>query len=435
MLPPQLALTDFNIVCLILGLFTTGYGLISYIIKERLYLSESLVCFLIGALLGPVLNVVKPLSLAQGSPENVQLITFYLSRLVLGVQLVIVGIQLPQRYLIREWRSLAVLLLPGLTAMWLCSSLFIWLIVPGLDILPALVIGACVSPTDPVLSSSIIKGRFANKNIPVELRQIIIAESGANDGLGYPFLFLPLFLYLYLGPLAHGDSRAEGVLTALQRWLGETWLYVVILSAVFGAAVGWITKELLRRSEDRQYVDKESFNIFPVSLALLTLGACGLINSDDILACFVAGNLFTFDDWFRIQTLEDSIQPTVDLILNMAIFMWLGAVCPWSSFTDGSIIPAHRLLLLGISVLLFRRLPAIYLLRRFIPQISNRRLAFFTGFFGPIGISAIFYCCIAADFLRPFIDEHPELGLLEAKLQVVVWYLVMSSICMAFLCH
>ena len=133
-------------------------------------------------------------------------------------------------------------------------------------------------------------------------------------------------------------------------------------------------------------------------------------------------------DWFRIQTLEDSIQPTVDLILNMAIFMWLGAVCPWSSFTDGSIIPAHRLLLLGISVLLFRRLPAIYLLRRFIPQISNRRLAFFTGFFGPIGISAIFYCCIAADFLRPFIDEHPELGLLEAKLQVVVWYLVMSSI-------
>lgn len=210
-----------------------------------------MVCFLIGALLGPVLNVVKPLSLAQGSQENVQLITFYLSRLVLGVQLVIVGIQLPQRYLIREWRSLAVLLLPGLTAMWLCSSLFIWIIVPGLDILPALAIGACVSPTDPVLSSSIIKGRFANKNIPVELRQIIIAESGANDGLGYPFLFLPLFLYLYLGPLAHGDSRAEGVLTALQRWFGETWLYVVIFSAVFGAAVGWITKELLRRAEDR----------------------------------------------------------------------------------------------------------------------------------------------------------------------------------------
>jgi sodium/hydrogen antiporter len=133
-------------------------------------------------------------------------------------------------------------------------------------------------------------------------------------------------------------------------------------------------------------------------------------------------------DWFRIQTLEDSLQPTVDLILNMAIFMWLGAVCPWTTFTDGSIIPAHRLLFLGILVLLLRRLPAIYLLRRFIPQISSRRLALFTGFFGPIGISAIFYCCLAAEFLRPFSDEHPELGLLEAKLQVIVWYLVTSSI-------
>jgi sodium/hydrogen antiporter len=208
-----------------------------------------------GALLGPVLNVLKPLSLAQGSLENVQRITFYLSRLVLGVQLVIVGIQLPQRFLVREWRSLAVLLLPGLTAMWLCSSFFIWLTVPGLSILPALAIGACVSPTDPVLSSSIVKGRFANKNIPAELRQIIIAESGANDGLGYPFLFLPLFLLLYTGSLAGSDSRAEGILTALQRWFGETWLYVVILSAVFGAAVGWITKELLHRAEDKSVTE------------------------------------------------------------------------------------------------------------------------------------------------------------------------------------
>jgi sodium/hydrogen antiporter len=133
-------------------------------------------------------------------------------------------------------------------------------------------------------------------------------------------------------------------------------------------------------------------------------------------------------DWFRIETLQDSLQPTVDLILNMAIFMWLGAVCPWTTFMDGSIIPAHRLLFLGILVLLLRRMPAIYLLRRFIPQISSRRLALFTGFFGPIGISAIFYCCLAVEFLRPFSDEHPELGLLEAKLQVVVWYLVTSSI-------
>lgn len=32
------------------------------------------------------------------------------------------------------------------------------------------------------------------------------------------------------------------------------------------------------------------------------MGTVGLIGSDDILACFIAGNSFTWDDWFRIET-------------------------------------------------------------------------------------------------------------------------------------
>lgn len=32
------------------------------------------------------------------------------------------------------------------------------------------------------------------------------------------------------------------------------------------------------------------------------MGTVGLIGSDDLLACFIAGNSFTWDDWFRIET-------------------------------------------------------------------------------------------------------------------------------------
>lgn len=38
---PSLDLTDFNIICSTLGLFITAYGLISYLIKERFYLSDA----------------------------------------------------------------------------------------------------------------------------------------------------------------------------------------------------------------------------------------------------------------------------------------------------------------------------------------------------------------------------------------------------------
>ena len=56
-----------------------------------------------------------------------------------------------------------------------------------------------MTPTDPVLSNSIVKGKFADKNVPKDLQKIIVAESGANDGLGYPFLFVALYFVKYTG--------------------------------------------------------------------------------------------------------------------------------------------------------------------------------------------------------------------------------------------
>lgn len=130
-----------------------------------------------------------------------------------------------------------------MTAMWLSTSLMIWALVPNLPFLHALAIGSCVAPTDPILSNVIVKGKFADHNVPKDLQQIIIAESGANDGLGYPFLFLALYLIKYLGD--GGVAETGGARVAMGLWFGETWGYTIILSVVYGATVGWIAKELL----------------------------------------------------------------------------------------------------------------------------------------------------------------------------------------------
>lgn len=154
---------------------------------------------------------------------------------------------------------------PGMCVMWLVTSLLVWALVPDIDFLFALAIGACVTPTDPVLSNSIVKGKFADQNIPRELQRIIIAESGANDGLGYPFLFLPLYLIKYLG---HPELDKNGAQKAIGLWFGETWGYTIILSVVYGAVVGYLAKELLHWAEERKYVDRESFLVFAITLAV-----------------------------------------------------------------------------------------------------------------------------------------------------------------------
>ena len=87
------------------------------------------------------------------------------------------------------------------------------LLFPRLDLISCLAISACLTPTDPIICSAIVGelflfirmlptnifhkgGKFAKRNVPVELRHILSAESAANDGLAYPFLTLSLYLTL-----------------------------------------------------------------------------------------------------------------------------------------------------------------------------------------------------------------------------------------------
>ncbi|OGM39631.1 Na/H antiporter [Aspergillus bombycis] len=427
---PTLALINFNIVCATLGGFISVFGLVSYLFKERFYLSEALISLLAGVIFSPhAANFIRPKEYALGSEQNLEEITMYFTRLVLGVQLVLAGVQLPKRYLQLEWKSLSLLLGPGMAAMWLCSSLVVWAMIPNFQFLHALIIGACVTPTDPVLSNSIVKGKFADKNVPRPLQRIIVAESGANDGLGYPFLFFAMYLLKYTGMGGAGYNGGAGKAMAL--WFYETWAYTVILSVVYGITVGWVSRELLHWAEEKRYVDRESFLVFAIALALFIVGTCGMIGTDDLLACFVAGNVFTQDDWFRLETMDDSLQPTIDMLLNLAIFMWFGAVCPWSSFLNNNIIPIYRLILLGVLILLVRRMPIIFAMHKYIGQIENLLQAAFVGFFGPIGVGAIFYLSVSREFLQGIIVDgkvRDDAQKVSEAVDVVVWFLVICSI-------
>ncbi|KAK4655908.1 hypothetical protein QC762_306590 [Podospora pseudocomata] len=421
---PTLAITNFNIVLSVLGGWISLFGLVSYLMKENFYLSEALISLLAGVAFSPAAaNLIKPLEYTLGSEEDLNIVTLSFTRLVLGIQLVLAGVQLPSRYLKKQWRPLLWFLGPIMTAMWLSTALLIWGLVPGIRFLEALVVGSCVTPTDPVLSNVIVKGKFADHNVPKELQDVIIAESGANDGLGYPFLFLGLYL-LEVG----WGGGGGGVRGAMGQWFGETWGYTILLSVVYGAVVGWGANKLLHWAEERKFVDRESFLVFAISLALFIVGTCGMIGSDDVLACFIAGNAFTWDDWFRLETLDDSLQPTIDMLLNVSVFMWLGAVCPWHEFlVNDGVAPLHRLVILGILVLLFRRLPWVFAIHKFIPQIEEVRQAIFVGFFGPVGVSAIFYLYITLEFLKTM-EPSEEVEHLGHVVKVVVWFLAICSI-------
>lgn len=119
------------------------------------------------------------------------------------------------------------------------------------------------------------------------------------------------------------------------------------------------------------------------------------------------------------------------MLLNVAVFVWFGAITPWYQFAHNNVIPIYRLIPLGILVLLLRRLPVVYALHKKIHQIEEVRQALFVGFFGPIGVSAIFYLYVSLEFLRGItVDgvQRQDAARLGDIMTVVIWFLAVCSI-------
>lgn len=137
-------------------------------------------------------------------------------------------------------------------------------------------------------------------------------------------------------------------------------------------------------------------------------------------------------DWFRLETQDDSLQPTIDMLFNIAIFIWFGAVCPWYEFAHNSVIPIYRLIFLGILILLIRRPPVVLAMHTRIHQIEEWRQALFVGFFGPIGVSAIFYLYVSLEYIGENMldadgNEREDAQKLGDTMYIVIWFLVICS--------
>ncbi|KAN0062787.1 hypothetical protein ACQY0O_004983 [Thecaphora frezii] len=377
----------------ILGGFILLYGLVSYVVSQRLYLSEPLLAVLLGIAVGPYgLAWIDPRS--WGTEAQRDEVGFQLTRIVVGIQVVFTGIELPKAYLWRERRSLAVLLLGVMSVGWLVTAGLVCALVPDITFKQALAIAAAVTPTDPILSNSVTKGRYAQKYVPSPVRQLLLAESGANDGLGLPLVYLALYVLV----LPKGAERGE-VGAMVGRWVYSIVIYQVGLAILFGAVLGYVARKMLRWAEERGHVDKTLFFAYGLGLALFTLGTTGMVGCDDILACFVAGNSFTWDDWFRLRTHGHDFQELVDAVLNLGVFLYIGTVVAWEEYGKAE-LGWGRMVALATAVLLLRRPPWVLAGKWWVAPLRGWRDAMFAAWFGPVGVGAVFYTQVVKRWIR-----------------------------------
>ncbi|WP_206282596.1 cation:proton antiporter [Streptomyces barkulensis] len=332
---------------------------------QRAPLSGPLLALLAGIVFGPkVLGVLDLPTVVEGHRELHEA-----SRLLLAVSVMAVALRYPFHDVRSRTKPVAVLLVAAMLGMALITTALSAAVL-GVGLGAAALLGAALCPTDPVLASSVVTGEPAEKTITARTRQLLSLESGANDGLALPLVLAAVAI---AGTLGGTDALLES-------------LWQVLGAVVFGAAAGALGGRVLRKAEEHRSVQSGPLLVYTLLLALLVLGAAGLMRLDGVLAVFVSGLAFNATSSVSERADEDKNDEAVNRFLVLPLFVVLGAMIPWREWGE---LGWWRGILLVLGVLLLRRLPILLALKR--PLSLTWRDTLFMGWFGPIGVSALFY--------------------------------------------
>ena len=95
------------------------------------------------------------------------------------------------------------------------------------------------------------------------------------------------------------------------------------------------------------------------------------------------GSAISWDGHFNTQIEDEVFSSVIDLVLNCAAFIYIGAWLPFDQFNRAALgITPWRLVVLTVAILTLRRIPPLLLLYKLVPEISGWREALFAGHFG-----------------------------------------------------
>lgn len=367
---------DLNAVLIVLGGTLLVVGLLSRPLK-RVLLSGVLVALVLGILLGPdLLGVLDP----SGQPGHRKVLE-EAARLTLGVALMAAGLQITRADLRENARRFASLLSVGMVGMWALTGLGAWLLL-DLSFWQAFLLGAILTPTDPVVASTLVTGGLAEKNLPRRVRRTLQLESGANDGLALPFVLLSAYM------LVEPADRALG------HWLGDV-VQEVGVALVVGALVGYLCGRLVQLGIRRSEIESTNLLGLGIALALLTLGLVHVLGGNGILAVFVAAMSFSAVLEQDVREQLEQVQESVSKYFVLPVFILLGASLPFAGWHELGIAG----LLFAAWVLAIRRPPVVPL--ALAGTRTPRRETAFLAWFGPVGVAAIFYATYIERFDLP----------------------------------
>lgn len=266
----------YKLALALIGLALIGATWLPHLLKRH-----SLTFPMVYVTLGLLLYAL-PLQLPDPDPFEYSVTAERLTELVVLVALVGAGLRIDTPFGWRRWSPTWRLL--GLT-MPLCILAGAWLghQLLGLGLASAVLLGAALAPTDPVLASDVqVGGPGEGKEDSV--RFALTSEAGLNDGLAFPFVWLAIALSLLAGGPQSGWTDPGWFMRWL--WLDVAWR--VGGGVLIGGALGYGLMQVIFRTPTDAKLSRTSDGLAALAITLFVYGVAELCHAYGFLAVFVA---------------------------------------------------------------------------------------------------------------------------------------------------
>ena len=371
---------------LIFALFILFYSLIAKRIEKTAF-SGPFLAVVFGLLTGPLLlNIIS----VQVEIEGYKVIAELALALVLftdaantNIKELVKNISIPARLLLIG--------LPLTIGLGMIGGFFLF---GELTWIELGILATLLAPTDAALGKPVV----TNQSVPSRLRESLNVESGLNDGICVPVLFL--FIALFSSQTGDGVRLSFG-LALFAKQIG--------IGIIAGLLITWVADRLVNYSQSRGWISKSWETVIICAIAFSCFTASQIAGGSGFIACFTGGLLYSFlNREYKHDILEEAegIGDTLS-ILTWVIFSSVVIAANLKHFTWLILIYA----LLSLTVI--RMIPVIVSL--FGSGISFKD-QLFIGWFGPRGLASIVFAIIIFDIGLP----HQKIIILTAACTILL---------------
>ena len=269
-------MTTHILLLLLAGIALLGTFILPSLIRNQM-VSLPIIYVIFGFLVFSL-----PLDLPLMNPEDARLdrqVMEYITEFIVIISLAATGLKLDRQPSLKNWS--AGLYLLGITMpLTIAAVAFLGWWWVGLAPASAILLGAVLAPTDPVLAANVQVGP-PNEDTPEdEVRFGLTLEAGMNDGLAFPFVYLAI-----------GLVDTTSVRDTLLEWAWWDFGYRIGMGVLLGFAIGKGLSYLFFKFKDRMAEARETEieeGFFILAATLLTYSVTEICEGYGFLAVFVA---------------------------------------------------------------------------------------------------------------------------------------------------